>query len=57
MIRIRNLGGPQGGMVAYEVGINHHPAIATFLHRRSDGLAACLRAAADAVDESEVLHG
>lgn len=34
----------------YAVQINNAPPLATFQHRRIDGAAACLRAAADAID-------
>lgn len=38
------------GVNSYVVRINHQPAIARFDHVRSEGLAVCLRKAADAVD-------
>lgn len=50
MIRIRNMGGPPNGVCQYEVGINNHSALATFKHDRRDGLAVCLRRAANAID-------
>lgn len=34
----------------YAVRINQHPPLATFSHMRALGAAACLRAAADAID-------
>ena len=39
-----------GGIAAYIVRINNDPPIASFTHRRADGLAECLRRAAEAVD-------
>jgi len=59
MIRIRNLGPMpytfkhDGDACLYEVGINTHPAICFFFHKRSDGLATCLRLAADAVEKAQ----
>lgn len=41
------------GLNQYEVRINRDPVIANFEHVRSEGLAACLRRAADAVDAAE----
>jgi hypothetical protein len=41
------------GLNQYEVRINNDPVIARFSHVRSDGLAECLRKAADAVDAAE----
>lgn len=38
------------GLNQYVVRINNQPVIAQFDHTRSEGLAACLRRAADAVD-------
>ncbi len=60
MITIKNLGpdgrhfddGP-GGWRLYEVRINRE-LICHFHHKRSDGLATCLRKAADAVWEKEI---
>ncbi len=52
MIRIVQIGKEDSnplGVRLYEVGINNHPAIATFKHRRVDGLAMCLSKAAAAV--------
>ena len=49
MIAIINRGGPDDGVCTYTVGINKH-IMATFEHDRCDGLATCLRKAADAVD-------
>lgn len=54
MIAIVNTGpvngsGPEG-VHSYEVRINHR-LITEFRHRRSDGLAKCLRSAADAVEK------
>lgn len=37
----------------YVIRINHQRPIATFKHKRSDGLAACLRRAANAVTKAE----
>jgi len=51
LIAIINMGdvdGDPGGVRTYEIRINHE-VIATFRHRRSDGLAVCLRQASDAV--------
>lgn len=42
------------GLRTYEIGINNHPAIATFKHRRGDGLAVCLRKASEAVGATEL---
>lgn len=42
-----------GGERNYEVGINQTP-FATFTHRREDGLATCLRKAADAIEREGV---
>ncbi len=56
MIRIRNISPPgasETGENIYEVGINNHPAIATFTHVRANGLHKCLLAAAKAVKEAE----
>lgn len=38
---------------AYTVRINNGPIIARFMHWRSDGLAKCLRIAADAVEATD----
>jgi hypothetical protein len=38
----------------YIVRINSQPVIARFTHVRSEGLAACLRRAAEAVEAAEV---
>jgi len=46
---IRNLGGNLDGTCNYEVRVNED-VIATFAHNRPDGLATCLRIAANAVD-------
>lgn len=57
MIRIVQIGKENSnpmGVRLYEVGINNHPAIATFKHTRSDGLAECLRKAAAAVDKARM---
>lgn len=55
MIAIVNVG-PQdknpGGLRNYEVRINHK-VICTFTHYRRDGLAECLRKAAEAVEGKE----
>ena len=37
----------------YAVRINNEPPLATFQHVRANGAAACLRAAADAIDAQE----
>ncbi len=42
-----------GGWRLYEVMINHD-LICSFNHKRSDGLAVCLRKAADAVEEKGI---
>lgn len=57
MIRIIQIGKENSnplGVRLYEVGINNHPAIATFKHKRGDGLAECLRKAAEAVDKARM---
>lgn len=36
----------------YVVRINNHPPLATFRHVRNEGPAACLRAAADAIERA-----
>ena len=57
MIRVVQIGKENRnpmGVRLYEVGINNHPAIATFKHTRSDGLAECLRKAAAAVDKARL---
>lgn len=41
------------GVNQYVVRINHDPVIAHFDHVRSEGLAECLRRAAEAVDAAE----
>ena len=41
------------GVQEYSVSINRNPVIATFKHRRSDGLSTCLLLAAQAVREVE----
>lgn len=41
------------GLNQYVVRINHDPVIAHFDHVRSEGLAECLRRAAEAVDAAE----
>lgn len=56
MIAIINKGGPADGVCTYTVGINRE-VIATFEHDRRDGLATCLRKAADAVDTVPVEEG
>ena len=50
MIAIINRGGPDDGVCTYSVGINTS-ILTIFEHDRRDGLAACLRKAADAVDK------
>jgi hypothetical protein len=42
--------GPMTGLQQYIVRINSDPVVATFEHIREDGLAECLRKAADAVE-------
>lgn len=42
--------GDMQGLNQYVVRINNDPVIARFYHVRSEGLAACLRRAADAVE-------
>ena len=57
MIAIINKGGTDpdpGGLRAYTVQINHEIIVPAFSHFRRDGLATCLRKAADAVEEKEV---
>lgn len=57
MIRIVQIGKENSnplGVRLYEVGINNHPAIATFKHARGDGLAECLRKAVVAVDAARL---
>ena len=60
MIGIRNLGPLEGedkaGIHRYEVRVNLDAPVAHFVHRRSDGLAECLRRAADAVERAGVLR-
>lgn len=55
MIAIINIGGGNpddpGGWRDYVVQINHR-VVARFQHKRSEGLAECLRKAAKAVDEA-----
>lgn len=41
----------------YVVRINQHAPMARFQHRRIDGAAACLRAAADAIDANNGKRG
>jgi hypothetical protein len=56
MIRIVQIGKEDSnplGVRQYEVGINNFPAIATFKHRRSDGLAVCLAKASAAVEKAK----
>jgi len=53
MIRIRNISDDYLDECVYEVGINNHPAITTFKHRRTDGLAVCLFKASKAIEHSE----
>lgn len=50
MIAIINRGGPDDGVCTYSVGINTR-ILTIFEHDRRDGLAACLRKAANAVDK------
>lgn len=42
--------GDMTGLNQYVVRLNNDPVIASFDHVRSEGLAVCLRKAADAVD-------
>lgn len=54
MIRVVQIGKESddpSGVRLYEVGINNHPAIATFKHKRADGLAVCLAKASAAVEK------
>lgn len=51
MIAIINRGGDQEGVCSYTVSINKK-VVASFTHNRYDGLAECLRKAADAVDQA-----
>ena len=53
MIAIINRGGPEDGVCTYSVGINKR-VLTTFKHNRKDGLAVCLRKAADAVDNARL---
>ena len=59
MIAIVNIGGGDEsnplGERAYEVRINRE-VIATFKHKRSDGLGACLLAASKAVEQPSEKH-
>lgn len=50
MIAIINREGPDDGVCTYTVGINRR-ILATFTHDRRDGLAFCLRKAAEAVEK------
>lgn len=52
-IVIQNMGGPSDGVCTYELRINRD-TICAFTHNRRDGLATCLRTAADAVDTVNV---
>lgn len=56
MIAIVNVGGGDGqdimGIRNYEVRINRD-VVATFQHRRSDGIAVCLKKAANAVESKK----
>ena len=52
MIAIINQGEKKNGKTLYSVQINHD-VICQFYHRREDGLAACLRKAAEAVDSQK----
>jgi len=56
MISIVNMGphdtGDPAGIRTYELRINRE-VIATFRHRRSDGLAACLRKASEAAQAAD----
>ena len=51
VIIIKNMT-PGRNVAEYTVRINDGPVLATFAHIRSDGLADCLRRAADALDRS-----
>lgn len=53
MIYIHNvqfLDNSTDGLCLYEVGVNNHPPLFTFEHRRSEGLAKCLYLAAQAAN-------
>ena len=54
MIAIVNRGGDADGVCEYTIGINN-TVLATFQHDRRDGLAKCLRLAADAAEHK--IHG
>lgn len=45
------------GVNTYIVHLSGKPVIARFEHVRSEGLAVCLRKAADAVEAAEAAHG
>lgn len=51
---IKNISKHDGSNLAceYEVRINYGPVLGRFKHWRHEGLAKCLRLAADAVDEA-----
>lgn len=55
MITIRNISPSPSpfGWHDYEVRINNGPVIATFSHKREDGLARCLAKAASAVEKAK----
>lgn len=55
MIAIINQGGDMSGECEYRVQINNE-LITTFKHSRPDGLAECLRKAADAVENQREEH-
>lgn len=50
MIAIINREGPDDGVCTYTVGINRR-ILATFTHDRREGLAVCLRKAAEAIEQ------
>ena len=52
-IVIQNMGGPADGVCTYELRINYD-TVCSFTHNRRDGLAACLRMAANAADKVNV---
>lgn len=52
MIAIINQGGDMSGECEYRIQINNE-LITTFKHSRPDGLAECLRKAADAVEKEK----
>ena len=55
MITIINKGGPVDGVCKYRLQINNK-LITEFTHSRPDGLATCLRKAAEAVEAEAVMQ-